>query len=182
LFGHSDSAITDQYYKNSAHFQQIRKDKLSDELDSIQESIDNGSFKGTLVPLKTEKRIKDKIITIFTDHTNESPLSTCTGNMNPDWTGSENLQLPCRIFNKCLLCSRSSVFEDNIPFVVDRFLYLQQLKKNIRVSSFDSLYLDEFNAAKEVVEYWPYQEQIDQAKDRTFDEGYLLPPIFWEIK
>ncbi|MGB1200542.1 MAG: hypothetical protein ACPG5R_03180 [Cognaticolwellia aestuarii] len=182
LFGHSDSALTDEHYKNTAHFQQIRKDKLSDELDSIQESIDNGSFKGTLVPLKTEKRIKDKIITIFTDHTNQSPLSACTDNMNPDWAGSENLQLPCRIFNKCLLCSRSSVFEDNIPFVVDRFLYLQQLKKTTRKNSFDSLYLDEFNAAKEVVEYWPYQEQIDQAKDRTFDEGYLLPPIFWEIK
>lgn len=182
LFGHSDSAITDEYYKNTAHFQQIRKDKLSDELAAIEESIDNGSFKGTLVPLKTEKRIKDKIITIFTDHTNESPLSTCTDNMNPDWSGSEHLHLPCRLFNKCLLCSSSSVFEDNIPFIVDRFLYLQQLKKTMRISSFDALYLDEFNAAKEVVEYWPYQEQIDQAKDRTFDEGYLLPPIFWEIK
>lgn len=181
LFGHSDSAITDEYYKNSACFQQIRKDKLSDELDKIEESIENGSFKGSLVPLKTKKRIKDKIITIFTDHTNESPLSTCTDNMSPDWPGSENLQLPCKFYNKCLLCSKSSVFEDNIPFVVDRFLYLQQLKKTMRVNSFDVLYLDEFNAAKEVIDYWPYKEQIDQAKDRTFDEGYLLPPIFWEI-
>lgn len=181
LFGHSDSAVTDENYKNTESFQQIRKDKLSIELNAIAESIQNDSFRGTLVPLRTQKRIKDKIITIFTDHINESPLSICQDNKKPDWPGSEKINLPCRMFNKCLLCSQSSVYEDNIPFVVDRFLYLQQLKKKMRRESFNSLYLDEFEATKEVVDYWPYKDQIQEAKDRTFDDGFLLPPIFWEI-
>ncbi|ABG40541.1 hypothetical protein Patl_2023 [Paraglaciecola sp. T6c] len=183
LFGHSSSAITDEFYKDSAPFQQVRKDKLAIELKGIQESIDDGSFKGTLAPLKQKKKIKDKIITIFTDHSGESPLAVCKDNRSPDWPGFE-LELGtngvCRRFNKCLLCSRSIVFSDNIPFVVDRYLYLDQQKRKLRANAFESVFMDEYLAAKEVIDSWPYPEDIEEAEERTILNDFLLPPIISE--
>jgi hypothetical protein len=79
-----------------------------------------------------------------------------------------------------LLCSRSTVFSDNIPFVVDRYLYLEQQKRKIRESAFESLYGDEYLAAKEVIESWPYPEDIEEAEERTMMNDYLLPPIISE--
>jgi len=183
LFGHSNSAITDEFYKGSAAFQQDRKDKLALELNEIEKSIHNDSFKGTLAPLREKKSIKDKIITIFTDHSNESPLAICSNPFSPDWKGHKKKIRqgnPCRAFNKCLLCSCSIVMSDNIPFVVDRYIFLEQKKRNLRIDQFYRLYQEEYTAAKEVVETWPYKEEVDEATDRTLIEGYLLPPILAE--
>lgn len=183
LFGHSTSAVTDEYYKDSSEFQQLRKDKLAIELNQIEKSISDGSFKGTLAPLKQKKRKEDAIITIFTEHSNHSPIATCGNNKAPDWPGYEQ-QLKvsgvCKRFDKCLLCSQSTVFNDNIPFLVDRYLYLEQQKRTLRQDTFVRLHGDEYSAVKEVVHLWPYREEIEEAEDRTLIEGYMLPPIIME--
>ncbi|MEZ9595490.1 hypothetical protein AB4298_12710 [Shewanella sp. 10N.261.52.F9] len=183
LFGHSSSAVTDEFYKDTALFQQIRKDKLAVELNEIQKSIHNGSFKGTMAPLKQKKQIQDKIITIFTEHSGESPLAVCNDNRNPDWPGFEvelRTSSVCRRFNKCLLCSRSTIYSDNIPFVVDRYLYFEQQSRKLRKDVFERLYGNEYLAAKEVIESWPYPEDIEEAEERTIMDDYLLPPIISE--
>lgn len=183
LFGHSSSSITDEFYKDTAPFHQLRKDKLAVELSEIQNTIHDGSFKGTLVPLKQRKQIQDKIITIFTEHSGESPLAICNDNRKPDWPGWEaelGSNPICRRFNKCLLCSRSKVCNDNIPFVVDRFMYLEQQNRNLRKDAFEMLYGDEYHAAKEVIESWPYPEDIQEAEERTILDDFLLPPILSE--
>lgn len=180
LLGHSDSAVTDEHYKNDAQFQSIRKEDLAKELNEIEKSISDGSFKAKLVPLRQKKTLKEQIITVFYDHAGESPLGVCRDATSPDWPGSELIKTPCRMFNKCLICSQGTVFQENIPFVVDRFLYLKQIKSKMRTDNFNVLYGDEFSAAKEVINNWPYKEQIQEAMDRTFLDGYLLPPIFWE--
>lgn len=185
LFGHSSSAITDGVYKENAHFKQLRKDKLAVELDAVFESISDGSFKGQLIPLRQRTSIKKKILNIFTNHNGESPLAICNDPFSPDWdlsgeADAQPLQKPCKQFNKCLMCSRSSVTNDNIPFVVDRHLYLDQMRRSVRSDQFDSMYRDEYEAAKEVVESWPYQEEISEAELRNAIDGYLLPPVISE--
>ncbi|ELR63721.1 hypothetical protein C942_03390 [Photobacterium marinum] len=185
LFGHSSSAITDEVYKGNAHFQQIRKDKLAVELNAICESIGDGSFKGKLIPLRRKTSIKKKILNIFTNQNGESPLAICNDPFSPDWQLSDEIgarpsPMPCKQFNKCLICSQSSVTNDNIPFVVDRYLYLDQIRRSIRAAQFDSIYRDEYEAAKEVVESWPYQEEISEAELRNAIDGYLLPPVISE--
>lgn len=183
LFGHSSSAITDEFYKDSAPFRQLRKDKLGIELNAIHDSINDGTFKGTLVPLKQNKNIKDKIITIFTDHSGQSPIAICKNNQKPDWPGFIEEMLingVCKNFNKCLLCSQSQVFSDNIPFVVDRFMYLDQMKRKSRNDVFESSYSDEYLAAEEVIQNWPNKEDIEEAEERTMLEDFLLPPIISE--
>ena len=183
LFGHSSSAVTDEFYKSSAPFQQLRKDDLAVELNHIQSSIEDGSFKGKLVPLKSTKKIEDKIITIFTDHNGKSPLAFCNNPKKPDWNGYEaeiEKKGYCKRFNKCLLCSCSTVFSDNIPFVVDRYLYLEQKRRELKNGDFFKLYYDEYLAAKEVIDNWPYKEEIKEAEDRTVLDDYLLPPIISE--
>lgn len=181
LFGHSTSAITDEVYKDNSQFSQLRKDKLANELDGIAESIYDGSFKGTLIPLKTSQTIQNKILNIYSNHCGESPLAICNDPMKPDWgLNSEKTKTPCKQFNKCLLCSQSSVTSDNIPFVVDRYLYLDQIRRTKHSNHFESLHGDEFRAAKEVIEYWPYKEEIEEAEIRSASEGYLLPPIISE--
>ncbi|MGF1758960.1 hypothetical protein L4D76_13680 [Photobacterium sagamiensis] len=184
LFGHSTSAITDEVYKENAQFNQLRKDRLANELDEIVKSIDDGSFKGKLVPLRQDKTIKDRIINIYTNHSGESPLAVCNDPFRPDWSPmlDGNLQKkPCKQFNKCLLCSRSSVYSDNVPFVVDRYLYLDNKRRNMREEQFEEIYIDEFKAAKEVVESYPYQDEIKEAELRCAIEGYLLPPVISEL-
>lgn len=180
LLGHSDSSLTDEYYKDDAHFQQIRKEKLAEELNAIERSIKDNSFRATLVPLRSKKTLQDQIITIFTEHAGESPLSVCKDPNKPDWSNDSKIDTPCHMFNKCLNCSQATVFEDNIPFIVDRFLYLKQQRSCLREDVFGKLYEDEFIASKEVIESWPYQDQIQEAMDRTFVEGYLLPPVISE--
>jgi len=183
LFGHSTSAITEECYKSSAPFQQLRKDNLARELNQIQQSIKDGTFKGSLVPLKQGKKIEERIVTIFTDHSGESPLAFCNNPKKPDWEGHEaELEKKgyCKRFNKCLLCSCSTVFSDNIPFVVDRYLYLEQKRRELKYGDFIKLYNDEYLAAKEVIDSWPYKEEIKEAEERTLLEDYLLPPIISE--
>tara|TARA_R110002049_G_scaffold297673_1_gene486973 strand:- start:4660 stop:6486 length:1827 start_codon:yes stop_codon:yes gene_type:complete len=179
LFGHSSSAITEEFYQNGSHFEQDRKDKLSLALSEINESIADGSFAGKLIPLKEKKTIQDKIYTIFSDHSNQNPIAVCSDPYNPSWLGHKNrvkLGSKCMAFNKCLLCSKSQVFSDNLPFVVDRYLYLEKKKRTLRDDQF-FIYLAEYTATKSVVNSWPYQTEVDEAKERTFLEGHLLPPV-----
>ncbi|MFS1869887.1 hypothetical protein [Vibrio lentus] len=183
LFGHSTSAITDGIYKENSAFKELRKNRLSRELNQVAESIRDGSFKGSLVPLLSKESIKKKIINIYTNHNGESPLAICNDSYNPTWIIKEKKSTEkehCRQFNKCLLCAQSSVTNDNIPFIVDRFLYLDQMRRSVRKDQFDILYSEEFDAAKEVIDSWPYKEDINEAELRNAMEGYLLPPIISE--
>lgn len=179
LFGHSDSTITDEFYQSGSHFEQDRKDRLGKILSEIEVSISDGSFAGELIPLKEHKTVEDKIFTIFSDHSNQNPVAVCSDPYNPSWPGYKS-RVPqgarCRYFSKCLLCSRSQVFSDNLPFVVDRYLYLEKQKRTLREDHF-SIHLDEYNAAKNVVDSWPYEEEVEEAKERTFTDGFILPPI-----
>ncbi|OZS41881.1 hypothetical protein [Photobacterium sanguinicancri] len=183
LFGHSSSAVTDEFYKNNAQFKKLRSKRLAKELIKIEKSIADGSFKGSLVPLREEKTIEDRILNIYTNHSGESPLAVCNDPHRPDWGSyiGERLKQPCRQFNKCLQCSRSEVLSDNIPFIVDRYLYLDQKKRTMKKEQFNALYLDEFNASKEVVESYPYQDEIKEAELRWAIEGDLLPPVISEL-
>jgi hypothetical protein len=179
LFGHSTSAVTDEFYQSGSHFQQDRKDRLSQALADINESIRDGSFAGELIPLREKKTLTDKIYTVFSDHSNRNPIAICSDPYAPSWAGHKGRVKPgqaCKAFNKCLLCSRSRVFSDNLPFVVDRYLYLEKKKRALREDQF-SIYQDEYNAAKNVVDSWPYLEDVEDAKERTFLEGHILPPI-----
>ena len=179
LFGHSNSSITDEFYRSGSSFEQDRKDRLSDALKEIEESISDGSFAGQLIPLKEQKTVEDKIFAVFSDHSNENPIAVCSDPYNPSWPG-HNRRIrtgkPCKAFNKCLLCSKSRVFSNNLPFVVDRYLYLEKQSRSLREDQF-SMHLDEYNAAKHVVETWPYQDDVEEAKERTFLEGSILPPV-----
>lgn len=183
LFGHSSSAVTDEFYKDNAQFKKLRSKRLAKELLKIEKSIADGSFKGALVPLREEKTIEDRILNIYTNHSGQSPLAVCNDPYMPDWgqhTG-ERLKQPCRQFNKCLQCSRSEVLSDNIPFIVDRYLHLDKKKRTMKEDQFNVLYLDEFNAAKEVVESYPYQDEVKEAELRWMIEGDLLPPVISEL-
>jgi len=179
LFGHSYSSLTDEVYRSGKAFEQDRKDRLSDALKEIEESISDGSFAGELIPLKEQKTVEDKVFTVFSDHSNENPIAICSDPLNPSWPGhNRRVQSGkrCRAFNKCLLCSKSRVFSNNLPFVVDRYLYLEKLSRSLRDDQF-SMHLDEYRAAKNVVETWPYQDDVEDAKERTFLEGHILPPV-----
>lgn len=179
LFGHSTSAVTDEFYQSGSQFQQDRKDRLSQALADVDESIRDGSFAGELIPLREKKTLTDKIYTVFSDHSNKNPIAICSNPYAPSWPGNRSRVKPgqaCKAFNKCLLCSRSQVFSDNLPFVVDRYLYLEKKKRALREDQF-SIYQDEYKAAKNVVDSWPYQEDVEDAKERTFLEGHILPPV-----
>lgn len=179
LFGHSYSSITDEVYRSGKAFEQDRKDRLSAALNEIEESISDGSFAGQLIPLREQKTMKDKVFTVFSDHSNENPIAVCSDPFNPSWPGHDRRVSSgkrCKVFSKCLLCSKSRVFSNNLPFVVDRYLYLEKLSRSLREDQF-SIHNDEYRAAKHVVEMWPYQEDVEDAKERTFLEGHILPPV-----
>lgn len=179
LFGHSYSSITDEVYRSGKAFEQDRKDRLSDALKEIEDSISDGSFAGELIPLREQKTIEDKVFTVFSDHSNQNPIAVCSDPFNPSWPGHDRRVRSgkrCQAFSKCLLCSKSRVFSNNLPFVVDRYLYLDKLSRSLRDDQF-SMHLDEYRAAKHVVEMWPYQDDVEDAKERTFLEGNILPPV-----
>ncbi len=183
LFGHSSSTVTEEFYENGSHFEQDRKDRLYEALNKIDDSLRDGSFAGELIPLREGKTIKDKIFTVFADQSNKNPIAVCSDPYRPNWPGQESrveIGKKCNYFSKCLLCSRSRVFSDNLPFVVDRYLYLEKLKRELREDHF-SVFIDEYSSSKNVVESWPYQDDVEEAKDRTFLEGFMLPPTIGDM-
>ncbi len=125
-FGHADDSTTDIYYDSSGAAMKERKDRLRTELDAVVQLLITGQFRGLL-----GKRANDQAsaaITLFTIPGHDRSMWGCEDQYSPDWNGHENELAHgkrCFRFEKCLGCSRIRLFEDSLPYLLERLSHIE---------------------------------------------------------
>lgn len=125
-FGHADRSTTDVYYDSSGAAMKERKARLRKELDAVVHLITTGQFRGLL-----GKRAHDQAsatVTLFTIPGHDRSMWGCENQLSPDWKGHENeLAVGKRCFrlDKCLGCSQIRLFEDSLPYLLERMSHIE---------------------------------------------------------
>ncbi|MFY1664317.1 hypothetical protein [Pseudomonas sp. Pseu.R1] len=125
-FGHSDESTTDIFYDSSGTAMKERKDRLRKELDAVVQLLITGQFRGLL-----GKRANDQAsaaIRLFTIPGHDRPMWGCENQLSPDWSGHEKELARgkrCFRFEKCLGCSRIRLFEDSLPYLLERLSHIE---------------------------------------------------------
>ncbi|MDY0937615.1 hypothetical protein [Pseudomonas viridiflava] len=125
-FGHVDRSTTDIHYDSSGAAMQERRQRLRDELDEVVKLLVSRQFSGLL-----GKRTNDQAsasVRIFTLPGKDRPLWGCEDQLNPDWLGHESFIKPgrkCYQLEKCLGCSRVRIYEDSLPYLMERLAHIE---------------------------------------------------------
>jgi hypothetical protein len=123
-FKHKDINTTDIYYDSSGAAMRERKQRLRHELENVVKLLVNRQFKGLLGRHANE--IASAQVKIFTLPGMDRPLWGCDNQLSPDWPGYEN-HVPsgskCFHLEKCLGCSRVRIYEDSLPYLMERLAH-----------------------------------------------------------
>lgn len=125
-FGHADSGTTDIYYDSSGAAMQERRGRLRDELEAITGLLVTRQFKGLLSKQANEQASCE--VKIFTLPGKDRPLWGCENQMAPDWPGHESYiraGQKCFQLEKCLGCSKVRIFEDSLPYLMERMAHVE---------------------------------------------------------
>lgn len=123
--GHEDSNTTDVYYDSSGAAMQERYELLRSELEEVIGLLRCREFSGLMG--KAATALSNEELKIFTIPGAEFPLWGCSNQLRPDWPGHKAIVEPgkkCFEINKCIFCSRIRIFEDSLPYLIER---LQQV-------------------------------------------------------
>lgn len=96
-----------------------------------------------------------------------TPVSICKNPYSPDWHGHKTSVGDgerCSFFHGCSNCSQCVVFTETLPFIHKRLQIISQLRGKMNIGDWESAYHIEWYAWKEVLEYWPSQEDVVHAK------------------
>lgn len=183
LMGHQHGDTKDIFYDNSAVAKADRIYRIEEELNAVDKSLRNKTFKGQLVPLtKKLKSNNKKDLTrdghIFFDDENNRLISLCNNSSNPDWHGFEKYITSgekCFYLRKCLHCSQSRITEDTLPYVIDRARYIDTQERILSYFEFSNLYADEKLAIDWILDNWINEKDIEEAEIFVDTNGPLLP-------
>lgn len=156
--GHKQEDTTDVFYCSSGPAVKEREQRLRGALEQTMETLRSLKFRGQLLPPKPEQRDKNsKHITLFSIPGLAPPLWGCSDQKAPDWTGFDayiKKGKKCAHISKCLFCSRVMIFEDSLPYLMDRAHYLQQyLDDNSSVSGIFQL-KSELKIIEYIIDNW----------------------------
>lgn len=125
-FGHTTITTTDIHYDSSGAAMKERREHLRDELEGVVSLLVNRQFSGLLGKQANERA--SATVKIFTLPGKDRPLWGCEDQLNPDWAGHENYIQPgrkCYHLEKCIGCSRMRVYEDSIPYLMERLSHIE---------------------------------------------------------
>lgn len=172
FMGHAMSVTTDVHYDNSALAQQERFDRLESELEAALSLMLSGNFEGMLgTPPERAVQLPFKVFHI---PGMEKPLWACINQRNPTWHGAKH-RVPegerCYVISKCMFCTQCAIFEDSLPYLVERRIHVTELHEDqppsasdysnnsqLELMIIDSI-LDQWNDQNTVLEAVRYQRQ-----------------------
>lgn len=149
-FGHADASTTDVYYDSSGAAMKERKSRLRRELDHVVGLLITGQFRGLL-----SRRANDQAsaaVTLFTIPGHDRSMWGCEDQYSPDWNGHENELEPgkrCFRLEKCLGCSRIRVFDDSLPYLLERVSQIEHELESEQIGSRNS----SLEWEKQILEY-----------------------------
>jgi len=174
--GHKDRETTDIFYDSSsaAHYERLRR--LRSELEEVVQLLRTRQFKGLLG--KQAQAEASASLKIFHIPGKPRALWGCANQMKPDWVGSEIIASTgrkCFAIKECIFCSQLRVFEDSLPFLMERASHLEELLGDAEESGFSSRLSKELEVLQFILDEWGDEDEVTSAARYRRRESPLLP-------
>ena len=174
--GHSNVNTTDIYYDSSGIATQGRKGRLRSELEAIVSLLRARQFTG-LLGNRAQKDAAAEL-KIFTIPGQENALWGCANQLSPDWIGAARYITPgkkCCYIQHCLGCSQIRVFEESLPFLIERLAHIEEQLEGPEATR----YMSGLEIEKQIIEYildqWGDDDAVRLAARYQRKHNPLLP-------
>ncbi|KAB0490563.1 hypothetical protein [Pseudomonas vancouverensis] len=174
--GHKDRETTDIFYDSSsaAHYERLKR--LRSELEEVVKLLRTRQFKGLLG--KQAQAEASANLKIFHIPGKPRALWGCANQTKPDWVGSDiivSTGRKCFAIKECIFCSQFRVFEDSLPFLMERASHLEELLGDAEESGFSSRLSKELEVLQFILDEWGDENEITTAARYRRRESPLLP-------
>lgn len=174
---HKSRSTTDIFYDSSAQAEQKRKLHLRSEQEEVMTLIRARNFAGLKVSKKVRETEKGSNIRIFAIPGIERPMWGCDGR-EPTWPGARLTVVPgekCYALENCWFCKSQMVFQDSLPFMIERLAHIDDFLDGDNEPSFRNRIASERAAIMEVLDDWNDDEAMREAVRHQRKNGPLLP-------
>ncbi|EKB1970474.1 hypothetical protein ONG05_002406 [Vibrio parahaemolyticus] len=164
--GHSNIETTDIHYDSSGVANKKRRERLSHELELLVKRFRERKFKG-LLSTRDKNKLDTLNLRFFTIPNHENPLWACSDPYKPDWPESERIPIgqKCSSIHKCLFCSQVCIFEDSLPYLLQREIDIQNEQE-------DS---DELEIIQYILDQWGDEKALKRAARYLRRHPRMLP-------
>lgn len=174
--GHADRDTTDIFYDNSSAAQFERFKRLRSELEQIISLLRSRQFKG-LIGKKAQSQAS-ATLKIFHIPGKELALWGCADQKNPDWPGSEHYtstNRKCAAIKECMFCSQVRIFEDSLPYLMERLSHIEEFLGEQSDIGFLSRLEQELEIIQYILDEWEDEDEISMAARYRRHNSPLLP-------
>ena len=184
--GHAQRETTDIHYDSSGTAMQERRERLRSELQAIVELLRSRQFKGLLGKRANEEASAQ--IKLFSLPGKTKTLWGCSDQRFPSWPGAEQFVRSgekCSFVNKCLFCSQIRLFEDSLPFLMERLEHLlesQRQSEEETQSSGSAFARDEQVIIQYILDNWEDEIALKEAAVYQRQNRPLLPRDLASLK
>jgi hypothetical protein len=173
--GHVSRDTTDIFYDNSAAAHGERLKRLRSELEAVIDLLRARKYKG-LLGKHAQAQASEKW-KIFHIPGLEKPLWACADQTKPNWVGSEIIASTgrkCWKIKECIFCSQFRVFQDSLPYLIERESHLSALLESGE-GGFTSRFAKEREAIDYILSEWGNDKEVEQAGQYRLLNIPLLP-------
>ncbi|WP_233081164.1 hypothetical protein [Rheinheimera soli] len=174
--GHSSIETTDIHYDSSEQSTRSRKERLTKELHVLMDKLRSRKFSG-LMPAQYTKE-EDSTIAVFSIPGHNRELWACRNQRLPTWRNYENFIRAgekCFFLNKCLNCSQIQLFNDSLPYLLERLDYLNKCSQDMPLIEFTQLFCSEYETLKWIIDNWEDGDEVKAARRFQRRNSPLLP-------
>ncbi|WP_122503030.1 hypothetical protein [Pseudomonas viridiflava] len=176
--GHSDRDTTDIFYDDSGAARQERLQRLRTELEEIIRLLRARQFKGMLS--KHAQAEASAQLKVYHLPGHDKPLWGCANQDGADWPGAEliaSTSKKCYSIPNCIFCSQMRVFQDTLPFLIERAAHLQEIldEGDVGEIGLDTRFTKELEAIHYILDNWGDEDEIKAAARYRRRRTPLLP-------
>ncbi|SIN98778.1 hypothetical protein [Paraburkholderia phenazinium] len=174
--GHESPETTDIYYDSSGLAMKERSSRLRAELETVGGLLRTRQFTGLIGEAPTPAQMNEGL-TIFFLPGHEKNLWGCRNRLTPDWPGFQQrftAGQKCHPSTNCFFCSQCYVFEDSLPYLIDRHAQIEEALANAEESDFSST----LNAEREVIDWLISNWNDDKVLQSAFAYQQQHSPLF----
>ena len=178
LMNHVDTITTDVHYDSSGAAVQDRYNRLRSELEAVMDLLRRRQYKGLLG--KHEERRVELPLKIFHIPGMEKPLWGCSNQLKPTWYGARTYIKPgerCYSIKNCLFCEQCNLFEDSLPYLIQRRIHVVELveEEPERESDYSSTLESELSILDSILDNWEDPDAMKEAVRYQRRNDSLLP-------
>ncbi|QIB52414.1 hypothetical protein [Pseudomonas sp. OIL-1] len=175
--GHENIETTDVHYDDSGVARRKRRERLRGELESLMVQLRQKKFKG-LIGKRSDTSLDFTSLRLFSLPGRDRALWACSDPYRPDWEGAPvhaSSQKKCSEIGMCLFCSQVRIFEDSLPYLMDRQATLQRKQRTNSDSATEFTSYDELAIIDYIFDVWGNDVALKSAARYWRKNPDLLP-------